>query len=198
MDHTSRGPPKGISAQALVTLEQAMDVDVPAPRRPRVLKTIEADLRTEIRPDELSGWGINYINYMESQQTAKQISRISRLAKMNAVSWVYGNGIANVGLEPGAQQLHGSLMVFSGQRLIQLLSPVITGGRSPKRKTLSDEAQTSGSEERRVRPRRQIEEQTGRGSGTFRGNELEDIPAFDELVGPELEGSWILLTLVRT
>ena len=195
MDHTFRGPPKGISAQDLVTLEQALDVNVPAPRRLRAPRPIEADLRTEIPPGELFGWGSNYINYMENQQTAKQISRLPKLAKENAVSWVYGNGIANVGLGPGAQKLHESLMTFSGQRLIQLLSPVISDGEHPKRKTPTDETQTSGSEERRVRPRHQIEEQTGRGSGTFRDNELEDVPAFDELVGSEYESSWILLTI---
>ncbi|KAL5363888.1 Rec8 like protein-domain-containing protein [Aspergillus floccosus] len=137
------------------------------PQRRRKQKPVVVfDQQTALRNSELVQMNSEYLQNMAAASRQKKQNRRQRQAKKNAAFWVFGRGIGAVGVGVGASRVAHPLAGFSGQELIDLVSPEGKSRQNIRKRGRDAEGESdtvSGSEGRRVRAREEVEEQVGRG-----------------------------------
>lgn len=157
---------------------QAVNVPLRRARRPRAL---EMDDVVELRRAELTAWNNNYVANMAQVARSKLNHQLPSVAKKNAAFWVFGAGIGNVGTGVGRSRLSGPLSVFSGSGLMLILDSPLSPPLTEKRKSPSDEQSSPESEGRRVRARREAEQQQiGRGEEPLRTDDLDPFHTIED------------------
>lgn len=119
----------------------------------------------ELRNSDLVRWNTEYVHNMTQAAISTQNHRAPFIAKKNAVYWVEGSGIGDVGSGIGASRMEGPLSMFSGRQLLEALmepSQAIAGEKRPHEGEEEDEA-------RRVRAREDTDVEVGRSSGEEHG-----------------------------
>lgn len=83
----------------------------------RQARTITPDGVTSLRNTDLARWNNEYQANMVSATKQKDQNKMPTVAKKNAAYWVFGKGIAAVGIGLGAQHALHPLSCFSGEDL---------------------------------------------------------------------------------
>ena len=133
--------------------------------RTRAPRVVPVDDQTALRNTELAQINNEYVQNMLAVLKQKQQNKLPAQAKKNAAFWVFGQGIASVGVGLGASHTLHPLCAFSGDELHALLSPEIKRKARKRGRRAGDNDEESGSDSdgRRVRARGESEEQIGRG-----------------------------------
>lgn len=83
----------------------------------RQARTLITDGVTALRNTDLARWNNEYQANMASATKQKDHNKMPTVAKKNAAYWVFGKGIAAVGIGLGAQRALHPLRCFSGEEL---------------------------------------------------------------------------------
>ncbi|KAF9887965.1 hypothetical protein FE257_009487 [Aspergillus nanangensis] len=149
------------------------DIEVKMQQTRRKPKVIASDTQTALRSTELSQMNKEYLQNMAAASKQKLRNKMVTEYKRNAAFWVSGLGIGSVGVGLGASRIPHPLHRFSGEELYDLVNPEPSPNKR-KRPRPSDQDTETGSE-RRVRARKTLEEQIGRGDDTQGITNDEDI-----------------------
>lgn len=139
--------------------EDVSEHDIRMQQTRKSVKRMVADSKIALRNTDLAQWNNEYLLNMAVATKQKQSNKLPTLSKKNAAFWVFGQGIASVGIGLGASREPHPLRHFSGDDLYDLLNPTRPRGRKRCRPRSDSE-----SELRRVRRKADGEEdQIGRG-----------------------------------
>lgn len=129
------------------------------------------DEQIELRNSELANANYNYVENMAAAISQIERDRAPAQAKVNAVFWVFGQGIGSVGV--GFKEQTHPLVEYSGERLLDLVDLDGIANRGKKRgrprgkkgsgEEDKGEEEDSESEGRRVRAREEGQEHVVRG-----------------------------------
>ncbi|KAI9873277.1 MAG: hypothetical protein M1830_000588, partial [Pleopsidium flavum] len=154
--------------------------EAPLRARRRAPKVLEKDETPELRNADLTQWNNEYLDNMAGIVRSRQHYRIPAQAKKNAAFWVMGTGVGGVGSGIGMSKMDTPLNMFSGDILMEALTGIETAAAGRKRsRSVVEEGQGSESEERRVRPREDDDEQIGH-SGDLAVDDSGMTPVFDD------------------
>lgn len=146
--------------------EEAPSTEVSAPqRRGRTAKRLGFDHRPGLTNNELRQWNEDYLENMKLASGTKHRYRLVHQAKKNAMQWVLGYGIGNVGRGLGQDHVSAPLQNLSGDALLAALTGrgLVSVTSRKHGRTLS--ARSIAEEEmRRVRAREGKDDQLGRGA----------------------------------
>jgi hypothetical protein len=120
-------------------------------RKKRVSKMVKEDERSQIDRNQLIQWDDEYLHNMSLASKHKKYNRDSAQAKKNALFWMVGRGIGEVGVGIGVSRISHPLQCFSGEQLLEALSEEDILGQ--KRSLSVDDDDVSTDKRRRVRPR---------------------------------------------
>ncbi|KAL8949608.1 MAG: hypothetical protein Q9222_004293 [Ikaeria aurantiellina] len=156
--------PLGTQARAVPHDESSSETAfAPQQRKQRQPRILPYDLTQELRNSNLTQWNNDYLANMQQVKKSKLEHRAVRDAKRNAAFCVFGAGIGGVGQGIGVSAMKGPLAeLFAGDALMRSLTGDLMPTGSRKRGRSGDEADETGSEERRVRLR-EGDEERGRG-----------------------------------
>lgn len=132
----------------LIGLDEMIEVQPVRARRVRQPKEIITDEATALRNLTLAQWNNEYVANMAQAWKQKQHKKIPTISKKNAAFWVFGQGIASVGVGLGIEHESHPLSIFSGESLFEATGGYGKNGRKHNR---TDD----GTEKRRVRPRQE-------------------------------------------
>ncbi|KAL1863645.1 hypothetical protein Plec18167_000741 [Paecilomyces lecythidis] len=143
------------------------------PPRKKVARILVVDEHNQLRNADLAQSNYEYLENMAAASRQKEQYKTLVQAKKNAAFWVFGRGIASVGVGLGISHVEHPLSAFSGEKLLGTIQAEIPSGRG-KRSHVSDSESDNGS--RRVR-RRGDDGEIGRAHGFELGDraEYEDI-----------------------
>lgn len=137
----------------------------------KVARILVVDERNQLRNADLAQSNYQYLENMAAASKQKEQYKILVQAKKNAAFWVFGQGIASVGVGLGISRVEHPLSCFSGEQLFDIIQGENSSGRG-KRSRGSTEDSESDSDSRRVR-RRRDEGEIGRGDGFELGDGAE-------------------------
>jgi hypothetical protein len=131
--------------------EQPIETSIVQRQRRNAGKAMEIDDQPQLRNSDLAQWNSDYVQNMIVASRLKNNNKVITIAKKNAAFWVFGIGIASVGMGIGESGVPHPLEVFSGDHLMEAL----TGKpQSPRRKRGRPRIGADTAEEgRNVRPR---------------------------------------------
>ncbi|KAL4898737.1 Rec8 like protein-domain-containing protein [Aspergillus ambiguus] len=163
--------PHPVNTPPADTLPIATTNDRSSTQRPKGKKQaplVALDEQTTLRYSELARMNAEYIQNMATALQQQKRSALPSQAKKNAAFWVFGRGIADVGVGVGVTHAAHPLGEFSGRELAGLLDPARKRSRRRGSKRAHAEASDmdtdSESAGRRVRAREdELEAQIGRG-----------------------------------
>lgn len=169
----------GSSPSAFLSSEHdpsSVSAEAPARRRARVVKSIAADPRTELRNADLKEWQQNYLVNMAATIKEKHTRHLNLQAKKAAEALVWGNGLGGIGqgIGSGIAPFPFPLAMYSGENLRNLITGVPAAVVATAAKHTPEDAESP----RRVRPRLSPEEEPQLG----RGVEEDEFapPVFDD------------------
>jgi hypothetical protein len=165
----------GQEESSSVTVEAKLMV-----RKRKTPKSLPVDNSVSLRNADLRDWQNSYVQNMLAAIHKKQIHRAASIAKKNAYSWIFGNGISDVGTGIGGSKILSPLAMFAGDSLKSLIvgAPALITAHSPKRAREEDDLDLL---DRNVRPRASQDlNQFGR------GDDDAFIPQFDDSTGLEI------------
>ncbi|KAH6667544.1 hypothetical protein B0J14DRAFT_620048 [Halenospora varia] len=131
-------------------------------KKAKVPKKLVVDPRTALRNDDLIQWRDEYIHNMAEASAQNNVRKANAQAKKNALHFVYGIGINDVGEGSGSMKFKSPLDMFSGDALrAQLTGLSISCPPKCSKRTHSDveDAEQNSSPKRS----RQGEDEVGRG-----------------------------------
>ncbi|KAJ9295114.1 hypothetical protein DTO271G3_6284 [Paecilomyces variotii] len=137
----------------------------------KVARILVVDERNQLRNADLAQSNYGYLENMAAASKQKEQYKNLVQAKKNAAFWVFGQGIASVGVGLGISRVEHPLSCFSGEQLFDIIQGEGFSGRG-KRSRGSTEDSESDSDSRRVR-RRRDEGELGRGDGFQLGEAAE-------------------------
>lgn len=168
-------------ASAANPTESSISAEAPLKTRKRkVPKLFTKDKRAELPSADLKSWNEDYLRNMNAAIRLKQAHRAPALAKKNAYTWVYGDGLAGIGVGIGTSKLPSPLDVFSGENLMVAITGVLTPKPLKRPSKRPHDAEDDKSEVRRVRARQEFEDQVARG-----GEDDGFMPVFEDSMGVE-------------
>lgn len=146
-------------------LEVEHEVELQAPTEPeerqrrvhqqRQARFMTSDGVTTLRNTDLARWNNEYQANMVSATKQKDQNKMPTVAKKNAAYWVFGKGIAAVGIGLGVQHALHPLSCFSGEELYNTFFEKAEQGT----KRPHPIAESDTEEARTVRPRTEREEE---------------------------------------
>ena len=152
-------PPSSESAQA------------PQQRKTRGKAFITLDRRTQIPATVLSSWNDNYVENMRTAAREKRSHQAPWIAKANAVAWIFGRGIGDIGRQTTSIGDSHPLAMFAGDRLRAALADDALSPEAEKRKRQGEEDQEADIYGRHVRARTGSEE-VGRGENIILDDDM--------------------------
>jgi meiotic recombination protein REC8 len=168
-------------ASAANPTESSISAEAPLKTRKRKMpKPFTKDERAELPSADLKSWNGDYLRNMDAAIHLKQAHRAPALAKKNAYTWVYGNGLAGIGVGIGTSKLPSPLDIFSGENLMVAITGVPTPKALNRTSKRPHDAKDDESEFRRVRARQELEDQVARG-----GEDDGFMPVFEDSIGVE-------------
>jgi meiotic recombination protein REC8 len=135
-----------------------------APQRSRKKKTaVVWDDTQELRNNELARMNNEYAQNMQQAAAQRSVTKMAAQAKKNALFWVLVMGIGGIGKGIGINGAQHPLQVFSGDDLYSALVGHGTAETGRKRKSASEEGESTDREIMRKRSRDEIGDQVGPG-----------------------------------
>ncbi|KAL9594620.1 MAG: hypothetical protein Q9179_005313 [Wetmoreana sp. 5 TL-2023] len=162
----------------------------PQQRKRRGPKVVPIDVPQELRNTILAQWNNDYLANMEEAKKSKLQRKVATSAKQNAAFWVYGAGIAGVGIGRGVSNMKGPLAdMFSGDALMQVFISPSTLAVGKKRSRSEAIAEGPDSEQRRVKMREG--EEVGRAQGlTVEDDDTMALPGSEPALDDTSQFPW--------